>query len=301
MRAGRRRGVSASCRLAGVALLLVVPASARAEAPPADGIVIGPSVVFASLILVTGGQADTAARCNAASASEAADLPLDWTSTSSRTRLAESFGGSDLVYLGEATGTGPPDDLALHCLARAGKRLVYVALGARESSGPEPTTEYSVLAQMVRSKQPFASDTRTVRRGTPVVWAFPLPQRGAGCLLVRSGEGLSGSSAWAKGAAYLAVGSPTTTFEPPQLTASRNPAYPPEAYRERREGIVVVGALVDERGSVRAAWAISFPAGSGDLAYSALDAVIDRRYEPARIDGRPSLFFIPVPIRFSLR
>jgi TonB family protein len=272
----------------------------RAEELPVDGVVIGPNVVFASLILVTGDQKEIQARCNAASASEATDLPLDWTSAASRARLAGTFGGSDLVFLGEASGTGPADTLALHCLARVGKRLVYVALSAQETSGPEPATEYSVRAQMVQSRQPFASDTRAVRRGTPVVWAFALPQRGAGCLLVRSGDGVAGSSAWARSAAYGAVGSPTMTFEQPQLTWSRDPAYPPEARRERREGVVAVGTLIDERGSVRSAWAMLFPPGSADLAYSALDAVLDRRYEPGRVDGRPSLFFLVSSFRFSL-
>lgn len=286
--------------LTGIALLLAAPAPASAAEPPADGVVLGPNIVKASLILVTGDETKIKARCNAASASEAESLSLEWTDAPSRARLAAAFGGSDLVFLGEAAGTGPADALALHSLARVGKRLVYVALGAQEASGPEPTTEYSVLAQMVREKRPFASDTQVVRRGTPVVWAFALPQRDAGCLLVRSGEGAAGSTFWAQSAAYGAVGSPTNTFEPPQLTWSRYPAYPPEARRERREGDVGVGMLIDEQGSVRSAWAMVFPAGSADLAYSALTAVLDWRYQPARVDGRPALVYLVSSIRFSL-
>jgi TonB family protein len=92
-----------------------------------------------------------------------------------------------------------------------------------------------------------------------------------------------------------------TGFEPPVLTNPDVPVrYPPDLYRDRTEGTVVLRLFVDEAGAV-VADSTRVAEGSGVAAFdsAALAAVPAMQFAPARQDGVPigAAFLQPVQFR----
>jgi len=67
---------------------------------------------------------------------------------------------------------------------------------------------------------------------------------------------------------------------------------------QRVQGDVIVDALVDERGRVTEAKAIS---GPPILRQAAINTVRQWKYEPARLDGEPVAAHMQVQISFHLK
>jgi protein TonB len=81
--------------------------------------------------------------------------------------------------------------------------------------------------------------------------------------------------------------------------AAVEPAYPPEAFRNRVEGWAEVEFTVDESGAPREiAVTGAEPAGVFDVA--AADAVAGWRYRPRVVNGRPVPQRTSVTLRFSV-
>jgi protein TonB len=83
----------------------------------------------------------------------------------------------------------------------------------------------------------------------------------------------------------------------PKLISASPPTYPRQATLQRVQGDVVVDALVDVKGRITDAKAIS---GSPLLQQAAINAVRLWRYEPARLDGEPVAAHMQVQISFHL-
>ncbi|HLE60830.1 MAG TPA: energy transducer TonB [Thermoanaerobaculaceae bacterium] len=77
------------------------------------------------------------------------------------------------------------------------------------------------------------------------------------------------------------------------------PVYPEAARRLRREGVVVVEAIIDRYGSVVDATVLKDP-GFG-MAEAALAAIRTWRYEAATLDGRRVSVYLTVTVTFQLR
>jgi periplasmic protein TonB len=85
--------------------------------------------------------------------------------------------------------------------------------------------------------------------------------------------------------------------KPPRAIEVIQPNYPPVARTAHVEGVVVIDAIIDERGDVVEARAVS---GPGLLIPAALKAVVQWKYEPTYLDGTPVPIQMEVQVEFHL-
>jgi protein TonB len=83
--------------------------------------------------------------------------------------------------------------------------------------------------------------------------------------------------------------------KPPRLISGPAPVYPILAKQSRIQGIVVIEAIIDERGNVIEEKAIS---GHPLLIPAAMKAVSQRKYEPTVLDGEPTPVDLRVEVNF---
>jgi general secretion pathway protein A len=86
-------------------------------------------------------------------------------------------------------------------------------------------------------------------------------------------------------------------MQAPRLLSSAPTVYPSLARMEKLQGIVVIDTLVDATGKLSDMKVISGPAG---LTQAAMDVLLTRKYDPARLNGRPVATRMQVSINFSL-
>jgi protein TonB len=84
-------------------------------------------------------------------------------------------------------------------------------------------------------------------------------------------------------------------LKPPRQTYSIDPEYPPLARQTRLSGTVVIDAVIDERGNVVQARAVS---GHPLLVTAALRAVLQWKYEPTSLNGQPVSVELQVQVSF---
>ena len=87
---------------------------------------------------------------------------------------------------------------------------------------------------------------------------------------------------------------------PRKLASNPAPRYPPDAFRNRLEGRVVLVVRIDESGTVSGIDILK-SSGVKSLDQSALETVKQWRFLPARRAGVPIAAVVKVPIRFSIR
>ena len=87
-------------------------------------------------------------------------------------------------------------------------------------------------------------------------------------------------------------------INPPRAISTPSPLYPGLARNAHAQGQVVIDAIIDERGDVTEARAIS---GPGLLIPAALAAVIKWRYEPTLLNGEPVSIEMHVLVNFVLQ
>jgi protein TonB len=85
----------------------------------------------------------------------------------------------------------------------------------------------------------------------------------------------------------------------PRLTGKVNPTYPFQAKRRGIEGKVILRFLVDKKGQVSQV-SVKHAQPEGTFEQSAIKAVRQWQFEPAKKDGRFVATWVEVPIRFEL-
>ncbi|MBZ5642428.1 MAG: energy transducer TonB [Acidobacteriia bacterium] len=85
--------------------------------------------------------------------------------------------------------------------------------------------------------------------------------------------------------------------KPPRLLVSVDPVYPPLAKQTYLSGVVVIEAIIDERGNVVEMHVVS---GHPLLISSALAAVSKRKYEPTILDGEATPIDLRVEVKFRM-
>ncbi len=83
------------------------------------------------------------------------------------------------------------------------------------------------------------------------------------------------------------------------LLGQPSPSYPPEAYRAREEGTVLVTADIDPMGNV-ASVEVTRRSGSRTLDRAALDEVRKWKFKPAMKDGKAVASSVQVPVDYKL-
>jgi protein TonB len=86
-------------------------------------------------------------------------------------------------------------------------------------------------------------------------------------------------------------------LKPPRQTYNIDPEYPTLAREARIRGVVVVDAIIDERGNVVQARVVS---GHPLLIAAALKAVLQWKYEPTTLNGQPVSVELQVQVHFKL-
>jgi periplasmic protein TonB len=84
-------------------------------------------------------------------------------------------------------------------------------------------------------------------------------------------------------------------LRPPRQTYSIDPEYPPLALQAHIFGTIIVDAVIDERGNVVQARAVS---GHPLLVAAALRAVLQWKYEPTSLNGQPVSVALQVQVQF---
>jgi protein TonB len=85
---------------------------------------------------------------------------------------------------------------------------------------------------------------------------------------------------------------------PPRIIQRVEPVYPQLAVQARLSGMVILEALVDERGRVRS---VKLLRGHPLLDEAAMEAVRHWRYQPLLLNGEPTAFILTVTVAFNLR
>ena len=85
--------------------------------------------------------------------------------------------------------------------------------------------------------------------------------------------------------------------EPPRVLKIKQPTYPPEAFRQRVSGTVVLRVVIDENGRVKDPRVVrSIPA----LDAAAIQATKGWRFTPARKNGQAVQVTIDTPVTFKV-
>jgi len=87
---------------------------------------------------------------------------------------------------------------------------------------------------------------------------------------------------------------------PSKFGTNRPPPYPAAALQRREQGVVLLEVHVTANGRVDSLRIVE-SSGFALLDQAALDAVIDWRFEPAQLGGRPVAASVNVPVRFAIR
>jgi TonB family protein len=89
-------------------------------------------------------------------------------------------------------------------------------------------------------------------------------------------------------------------LKPVAITNKIPPRYPEAARKERLQGDVVLQVILDKEGIPRAPVVLRMSPGCEELAAAAVDAVLQWRYEPARLDGRAVPVYFNITVKFEL-
>ena len=116
----------------------------------------------------------------------------------------------------------------------------------------------------------------------------PPPPAGAGMTSVRKPRW---SMAWSR------CGSAATSSRRVKIRDVK-PIYPPIAQAARRQGVVIIEAVIDAAGNVARA---SVLRGQPLLDQAALDAVKQWQFEPTHINGVPTPVIMTVTVNFTLQ
>lgn len=114
-----------------------------------------------------------------------------------------------------------------------------------------------------------------------------------------SGFGVEGGVGWGQGTSSPGVETVRVGagVESPELVHRVEPVYPPDAVTDRVEGTVVVEATVDEQGHVQEVRVLR---SIGPLDQAAIDAVMQWRYSPLRVNDQVARFILTVNVSFRL-
>jgi TonB family protein len=87
--------------------------------------------------------------------------------------------------------------------------------------------------------------------------------------------------------------------EKPVVLKEVPPTYPPEAMKERIQGLVLLEAIVNTDGVPSDIKALKSPDAS--LGHAAIDALLQWRFRPATLKGKPVRVIVQVEFRFSVK
>lgn len=193
-------------------------------------------------------------------------------------------------------------------------QLTYLTMPKPPAAAPPPPSAamQEVLKRPIRAVQSALVAPTVVPRRIEVIKDAPAPDVNAEGVIggIPGGEtggvlgGILGGVEHGPAAPAASAPAPNKTVyrvggnvKAPREIKVVEPTYPPLARAGQVEGVVVIDAIINERGDVAEAHAVS---GSGLLIPAALKAVIQWKYEPTYLDGTPVAIRMEVRVNFHL-
>ncbi len=163
----------------------------------------------------------------------------------------------------------------------------------QEAPKPAPAKAKAPAAKPQPKPSETASAPATQAVAADTVDASPGQSANAGAPGAASMGGAGGDQVAALGGTGLRVLQARFRVTPPA------PPYPRRALAMHQQGVVMIRALIDERGAARE---IRLQASSGYplLDRAALQAVEDWQFMPETVNGRPVAVWVEVPVRFAI-
>ena len=213
--------------------------------------------------------------------------------------LARALGGaradavSGFIVLPEADGTAQ-----FEATVYPGEAVVGLSFSAQTPVAPGAPHDMHLTVTPADGGEPLA-EARILSASEKTV-AIAAPSPVAGEWLVLAVTTLDPEAAEARvtnGVQPEAIEGPIT---PPVLIDKVLPRYTPQARKEGRQGTVILSAVIDVEGSVRAPMVLHVDPGLEELAASAVEAVGKWRYHPAMRDGDPVAVNFTILVEFRL-
>jgi protein TonB len=191
-----------------------------------------------------------------------------------------------------------------YAMGKPGGSVIFIEAGSQPVPFVEPSYESPPIVPPVPAemKKPDAKRITRKQIEKPIVKPKPevAPQN------ERPNAASADNVGVAEGAAVAKQGRPgegsgsTTSAAQPDYLSNPAPAYPRESRRNREEGTVLVFARISEVGRVLD---IKLRKSSGyeRLDESAIEAVRDWRFKPARFAGLAVETTVEIPVRFALK
>jgi len=180
-----------------------------------------------------------------------------------------------------------------------GAAVVGLTFSARAPSSPDLAHDLTLTITPSRGGEPLAEARVLSASERTVAIVTPSPVEGEWLVLaVTTLDPAAAEARVTSGAPTDQTGGPVTNPEPIDQV---KPRYAPRALEEGRQGNVVLDAVIDIEGRVRAPMVVNVDPGLEELTASAVETVGQWRYRPAMRDGRPVAVHATILVEFRLK
>jgi len=222
-----------------------------------------------------------------------------WGSPAQLEGLAHALGGerADAVT-GFIVLPGPDGEAHFEGTVYPGEAVAGIEFSARAPAIPDGPHDLHLVVTPAAGGEPLVEARVLSASERTIAFAAPSPVEGEWLVLaVTTLDPVAAEARVTRGAPPAHIDGPVT---PPRLVERATPQYPPRARSEGRQGKVIISAVVDAEGRVRAPMILQVDSGIEDLAASAVETVEQWRYQPAMRDGVPVAVYFTIMVQFEL-
>lgn len=223
-----------------------------------------------------------------------------WGTPAQLDALARALGGerADAVT-GFIVLPGPEGTAHFEGTVYPGEAVVGLTFSAQTPTSPDGPHDLSLLVTPPDGGEPLIEARILSASERTVAIAAPSPVEGEWLVLaVTTLDPVAAEERVASGAPVEWTGGSVTY---PTLIDKVQPRYTEQARKEGRQGKVIINAVIDVEGRVRAPMVLGVDTGLEDLAATAVEAVQQWRYQPATRDGEPVAAHSTIMVEFVLQ
>jgi TonB family protein len=226
-----------------------------------------------------------------------------WGTPEQLAALARSLGGTRAdAVTGFVVQSGSDDVARFEGTVYPGETAVRLVFSARTRAGLGDTHDIEVQMLPLPGGVPLAETRLIAATNKTIVVAAPSPIESEWVVLaVTPLDPVAARNRVEQAGQIHLLGSVSADrLSPPERIHLVMPQYPAQARKERRSGKVIIEAVIDAEGYVRAPRVLKVPQDSPDLAAGAVEAVVQWRYKPALLDGQPVAVYFTLVVEFAL-
>lgn len=224
-----------------------------------------------------------------------------WGTPEQLAALARSLGGTRADAVTGYVVQPKPEGLArFEATFYPGAAAVSLRFAARAPATPGAAHDLSLKLLSLQG-EPLAESRLLAGTNRTVAVAAPSPVEGEWVVLAVTPLGLEDAEQRLGAVEPIKMVMPNQGINPPKLIHSVQPQYPEQARKEKRQGKVVLEAVLGTDGVPQAIKVIKVFEGGEDCAAAAVEAARQWRYEPATDkNGKPVQVYFALVIHFSL-